>query len=92
MEDIRKGVCPLCRHSVILEFATGQAVASETQTVPWTTIVREQPVKRTGELQMFICRSCGYAQSFARAPADIPVGADHHTRIINGPEPVGPYR
>lgn len=43
------------------------------------------PSAARGNLRVYVCRSCGYAQWFAVAAAEIPIGEAHGTRLIRGP-------
>ncbi len=52
----------------------------------------EQARSPKGVLMAFTCRQCGYTQLFATLPADIPIGEAFRTKLVRGPEPIGPYR
>jgi len=45
-----------------------------------------------GRLLAHMCRACGFTQMFASDPGAVPVGPEHKTFLIKGPEPEGPYR
>jgi hypothetical protein len=81
MDDIRKGVCPLCRHNEVIESAIGQ-LGSEPLSVSG----------HYGPLMLFTCRRCGFAQMFAKDPEKVPIEEYRQTRLIAGPAPEGPYR
>jgi hypothetical protein len=97
MEDIRKGTCPLCQHNeIIAAFATdlapdghgtGAFAASITHTMRGG-----QRFQSHGVIIRYVCRRCGFIQSFAEAPSMIPIDPAHRTSLIKGPEPQGPYR
>ncbi len=97
MEDIRKGTCPLCKHNEIVETAPKDQMGRE-GALPLSAhsgVDKSRWLPRfvqRGELHTYICRRCGYVQWFASDPDSIPIGAEHDTRVIKGPEPAGPYR
>jgi hypothetical protein len=102
MEDIRNGVCPLCRHNEIIE-GVPLELAGNAGSIPLAvarTPVRflgldigpDNPRGRKGPLGVYTCRQCGFTQWFAYDPSTIPIGSEHGTRLITGPEPEGPYR
>ena len=102
MLDIRKGVCPLCRHNKIItgpapdrsgEYhdprQASAAVSHRNQEFLWWGMKDEVSV---GLLQIFVCRDCGFTQHFTEEPASIPIGEEHLTRIIEGPKSKAPFR
>ena len=102
MEDIRKGVCPLCRHNEILLTRPTELTGELNHPVPLTAARLVVPRKgflgittydphEAGTLSAFICRRCGCTQFFTVRPDEIPTdGAT--IQMIKGPEPAGPYR
>ncbi len=97
MEDIRKGVCPLCRHNEILKTNPAGIIGSGVVVPLYAHHENRDSVwspsgEPSGETHLFVCRSCGFAQSFVTNASEIPIGPDHHTELIRGPEPSGPYR
>ncbi len=98
MDDMRQGNCPLCAHDEILateplefsgEFHTERRMRAawgrKTET-SWLqgdreVLDKEQPY---GDLSLFICRACGFAQWFVDKPGDIPVGEEAGTRLVRG--------
>ena len=98
MRDIRKGICPLCEHNEILESIPAlfgdqhkEVAFAVTYDSRWVQNGRN-PNHPHGKVRVYVCRQCGYLQWFADEPATIPVGDEHKTRIIAGPEKVAPYR
>ncbi|MBL4633540.1 MAG: hypothetical protein JKY56_06700 [Kofleriaceae bacterium] len=98
MRDIRKGVCPLCEaneiiESIVAEFANNnyESPMCVTYDARWVAEGRN-PLHGHGPLRMYVCRDCGYTQWFADNSADIPIDAEHRTRLIKGPDSEGPYR
>jgi hypothetical protein len=103
MEDIRKGVCPLCQHNEILEAETLALPAEGPARVAIARLPRPGFIaafkqgltgKRPGRgaLITFACRRCGFAQSFVADCGAVPIGEEHGTRLIKGPESAGAYR
>ncbi len=97
MEDIRKGVCPLCWHNQViqgwpLDFASGmQNPLALAHVQSFVTGPRQD--KPLGPLLTYTCRRCGYTQWFVKDPETVPIDEKAHTRLIEGrPEPGGPYR
>jgi hypothetical protein len=43
-------------------------------------------------IRRYVCRRCGYMQSFADNPTDIPIDEAHRTRLIKSGRTSGPYR
>ena len=98
MQDMRKGRCPLCEHNEILESVPAQ-FGDQHLEVPFAVTYDRRwvmqgrnPKYPHGQLRLYVCRRCGYAQWFADNPAKIPVGEEYSTRILRGPEPEAPYR
>jgi hypothetical protein len=94
MQDIRIGICPICDHREIIkavprEFTENQVLRlAVAHGRGYGGLAQELAY---GFLALFVCRSCGYSQLFAEDPAQIPIGADHETELIRGPEKQ-PYR
>jgi hypothetical protein len=107
MEDIRKGVCPVCDHREILE-ATPQVNLGD-----WSHSIAPKRIhmnasmarkfllgfkqafgigKASGEWRAYACGSCGYAQIFVVDCANVEVSQRLRTRLIRGPESSSPYR
>lgn len=98
MLDIRKGVCPLCEHTEIVESVPAdfgskdhERTAAVTYEPRWVVAGRN-PNYPHGMLRFYVCRSCGYVQWFAEDPGSIPIGDRYLTRIISGPAKTEPYR
>jgi hypothetical protein len=95
MEDIRKGVCPLCQHNEIVE-SVPKVVAGATNLRTYPLVAQADQgfwnVSSHGALALYACRRCGYAQLFARAPGEIPIGEEYETRLVKGSETGSPYR
>lgn len=105
MEDMRHGNCPLCGHDEVLattplEFS-GEFHTERRMRAAWgrklekswlqgdrEVLDQEQPY---GELLLFICRACGFAQWFVEKPGEIPVGEEAGTRLVRGKK-TPPYR
>jgi hypothetical protein len=45
-----------------------------------------------GVLRRYVCRRCGYCQTFADEPQDIPVGSQYGTNLIANDESKPAYR
>lgn len=103
MHDIRSGICPLCDHREIIE-ARALQIYGETgdNVAPLVVTYGKKPAsflsseawntnEPYGRLRSYICRACGYVQSFATSPKDIPIDAKNETRLIHG-EAQKPYR
>ncbi len=90
MPDIREGSCPQCRHNEIIQSAP--VTFTEAGPKPLLASAGVDPSRPPGALNIFICRRCGFAQWFAFAPAEIPVGPEFGTRLIHGSVDSGPYR
>jgi hypothetical protein len=97
MDDIRQGVCPLCRHNQIVEaeivISTAQG-AARVGVVPihargfvasFKRALHGGPSHVAGQLVAYACRACGYAQQFIAGCAQVPIGEQHGTRVIEGP-------
>jgi len=105
MEDIRKGACPLCLHNEIIE---GPVFDLSPTRDPQTGALDGQgafpagfsytggsargAIVVHGPLTRYACRKCGYTQTFAGTPMEIPIGPKHGTRILSGAAPSGAYR
>jgi hypothetical protein len=53
-------------------------------------VLEQDPTARAGELEAFVCRSCGHVEWFASEPGQIPIGPGHRTQLISVGE--DPYR
>lgn len=98
MKDLRKGVCPLCDHTEVLEAIPAdfgnkdhERTAAVTYEPRWVLGGRN-PNYPHGMLRVYVCRGCGYVQWFAENADAIPVGDRYLTRVINGPGTSDPYR
>jgi rubrerythrin len=96
MEDIRKGVCPMCQHNEIIQaWPAGQPYlkgehplsAAHGKMNRWNGAV---PL--FGAMTAYICRRCGHTQWATASPEIIPIGDEFQTRLLKGPEPEGPFR
>jgi hypothetical protein len=101
MEDMRKGECPLCKHDEVIEAIAMDLAPVETAWPPGTgafaaavthTFREGNTFASHGIIRRYVRRRCGYMQSFADSPADIPIDAAHRTRLIGNRRPSGPYR
>jgi hypothetical protein len=96
MVDIRQGRCPLCSHNEIIQALPLEFCGA----IPFplaaahlkTSEGGPSPLRPVGVFNVFTCRRCGYTQWFADQPAQIPIGETFGTRLVVGPEPIGPYR
>ncbi len=92
MDDIRKGLCPLCRHNEILVEATkplGHRVTRSPQAgAPF--LAPTQTSMPYGIVESYICLKCGLIQRFLKDPELMP--RDDSMHVLRGPEPQGPYR
>jgi hypothetical protein len=97
MKDIRTGFCPLCEHDEIIE-ATPPDFGDEAEHMAAVTYAPRKlmrgrdPRRPFGMLLLYVCRHCGYCQSFANKPKEIPIGEDYETRLIKGRGPGATYR
>jgi hypothetical protein len=92
MTDIREGSCPHCRHNQIIQSAPVTFVLRGDVPKPLSAAAGVDPAQLPGALNIFICRRCGFTQWFAFAPAEIPLGPQFGTRLIQGSADNGPYR
>jgi hypothetical protein len=99
MEDIRKGVCPLCKHNKIIRQVepddpeeTSHGACSLAPFCVAHEHKRFGGMIGYGTFNAHVCQRCGYAQWFAENPSDVPIGEKHFTDLVTGPEPEGPYR
>ena len=96
MEDIRQGLCPICRHNRVIEARPSvkgdQGLAPVAAAFPQGTGVFDG-LKEHGVLFAYICQRCGFTQWFAANPGEIPIFAWLGTRLIEGPpQDLTPYR
>jgi hypothetical protein len=94
MEDIRLGVCPLCKHNkVIRSWPQDQLDALTHQPM---AVAREAKLffgaTNHGVLYLYTCQRCGFSQWFAFEPEKIPIDEKSGTSLVTGPEQAGPYR
>ncbi|MEJ7728947.1 MAG: hypothetical protein WKG00_07020 [Polyangiaceae bacterium] len=102
MRDLREGICELCDGREVIvstpieytgdntNFWGAHTVAHRWRNT-WYAGEQPDPAQRFGQLMLYVCRACGYAQWFAYRPEDIPIGDEYHTRLVQGP-PKGVYR
>jgi len=104
MHDMREGRCPLCFHDEIVR-ATPEAIDDSDEGRSYVLTVTHarseqlsgmvlglRPPVTFGIIEAYICRRCGYIQSFAREPGKIPIGEKYETTLIRGAKDRGPYR
>jgi hypothetical protein len=91
MRDMREGVCALCAHQEILEVIPGEFVdggmerpAAATYKPRWMLDGRN-PSHPVGLLRRYVCRHCGYSQTFVLEPGEIPLEAGYKASLIRGP-------
>lgn len=91
MRDMREGVCALCAHQEILEVIPGEFVdgglerpAAATYKPRWIMNGRN-PQHPVGLLRRYVCRHCGFAQTFVMDPQDIPLEEGYKASLIQGP-------
>lgn len=93
MDDIRRGLCPLCRHNEIIESIAadfGEQNTEKAQAVtydPRWLLPGRNPEYPHGQLKLYVCRRCGFVQWFADDPDSIPIDEEHKTRLIKGRDP-----
>jgi hypothetical protein len=93
MDDIRKGVCPLCQHNEVIETPVKLPGGGELWVIPFQpAIFSASPSPPYGRAMLYICRRCGHFQAAIAKPDAIPIRAELGTRLIEGPKPQGPYR
>jgi hypothetical protein len=105
MHDMRTGNCALCGHDEVIraqardffgewgERNEPMALTESKKVSFWSGRETDdpEPGKRIGELEQYVCRSCGYVQWFASAPQKIPIGDAHRTSLVKGTRQP-PYR
>jgi len=90
MEDIRKGVCPLCGHDRVIDCKLNDGFSLPPAIVrPRTMSLDQEP---RGVLHLWACRRCGFSQLFASEPDKVPIGEKHGTTLVQGTKTAGPYR
>ncbi len=96
---MRKGECPLCNHDEVIEAIAMDLAPVATQYPPGTgafaaavthTFRDGNTFASHGIIRRYVCRRCGYLQSFADSPADIPIDEAHRTRLISNRRSSGP--
>ena len=98
MRDIRSGNCPLCEHDEIVEVDPPEYYGNDFErdmnvtADPRWALPGRNPRKGHGELRIFFCRSCGFAQWFVLEPASVPISDEHETRVIKGKKAESPFR
>ena len=101
MEDIRDGVCPLCRHNEILKAVPQGPEVPLCVTLGYddeNVLIDRAPKKLgvpKGVLVVYTCRRCGFSQLFATLPGQIPIGdggPGFGATLLKGRELAGPYR
>ena len=97
MLDLRLGTCPLCRGNEVIETVPSMFVGEPHWEAALAVTYLDDgrgrdPARPSGLLSLFTCRRCGYAQWFAAHPGSIPIGREHRTRLVKGPDPAPPYR
>jgi hypothetical protein len=90
MEDIRKGVCPLCKHNKVIRAEPGDIPMTLARIHRW--LGGELGNSQLGIIIAFACQRCGFTQLFTREPESVPIDEEYDTALITGPEPEGPYR
>jgi hypothetical protein len=84
VDDIRSGICPLCRHG---EIVAAHAIR-DGQMFPLATVRARQgkhslqSIDPVGAFYACICRSCGYTQFFTWNPEAIPVAEEYGTELL----------
>jgi hypothetical protein len=100
VHDLRSGSCPSCQHNEIIEANPRQVHANvyAGQSAPLALaheaagpgmIIPDRPL---GVLWSYTCRQCGLTQWVAAKPTEVPIGAEHGTRLITAPGFQAPYR
>jgi hypothetical protein len=87
---MRQGVCPQCGHNEVIEavqsefghgnFGTPMCVTYDERWV----LSGQNPRHGHGPLSLYVCRSCGFCQWYAKDPGAIPISDGHRTRLITG--------
>ena len=86
--DIRQGICPQCGHDEIIEAEQSEfAHGDKTRPMCVTYDARwvfpgQNPAYGHGQLFLYVCRSCGFCQWYARNPGGIPISEGHRTRLV----------
>src|SRR5262245_1637062 len=100
MDDIRKGICPVCRHNEIVEAIPfefdettmpNQLALAHEPRQGWLAKNHFWPSNAYGLLKAYACRSCGFVQLFADRASEVPIGEKYRTRLLRGPD-TSPYR
>ncbi len=89
MTDMRKGTGALCGHKEIIAATPGEfygdlAVEAEAAVTyhPRAILPGRNFGHPYGLLRMYVCRSCGFTQTFAENPEEIPIGEKYKTRKV----------
>lgn len=91
MDDIRKGLCPVCGHNEVIEAImrdlgdeSAEYKAVTYEAVNFGELVPVYQRVAHGLLRLYVCRRCGYSQYYADSPETIPIGDEFLTRLIKG--------
>ena len=96
MDDIRQGVCPVCRHNEIVEAVPHPDVTESGGQRPLAVAYEQRSEiddwrRPIGRQMIYFCRRCGFTQWYVENPKAVPI-VPGQARVIKGPEPSGPYR
>ncbi|WP_394840814.1 hypothetical protein LZC95_27530 [Pendulispora brunnea] len=104
MHDIREGTCPLCHHNEIVrampraiddsdDAGSYMLTVTHARTAQLSGMVFSlRPPVAFGIIEAYVCRRCGFVQTFAREPEKIPIGEKFETTLVRGPQNRDAYR
>ena len=85
MEDMRNGVCALCAHPEVVE-CRPKSRGYKSAYNPVVAAVVDPGFfsfnKEVGEILVYACRKCGFAQTFVMEAGTVPIGEPYGTRIV----------
>jgi hypothetical protein len=90
---MRQGICPQCGHDEVIEavqaeFGDGNSGTPMCVTYDQRWVFPGQNQQQGhGRLYLYVCRSCGFCQWYAKDPGAIPISHGHRTRLIKGERP-----
>ena len=91
---MRLGKCPKCGGTEIIvahpgEYGDGsQEVGPMSVTAePRWVMSGRNPSYGKGELVLYVCRTCGFAEWYAEDPQSIPIGEEYKTELLGSSEP-----
>lgn len=84
---MRNGTCALCGHGKVLECrpkSRGYKSAYNPLVAAFVDPGFFSLNKAVGNLLLYACQKCGYAQTFVEDVQSVPVGTEYDTRLVRG--------